>query len=109
MFTIVESVASQRLQSLDYYLLGSDIRCKMMMMTTIRLFFQKINSAKWKVTAESEKFYAKCSASEQEIRKHKELKSLIPVAELSKARVYGRSLAGIAGSNPAGGMDGCLL
>jgi ribosome-binding protein aMBF1 (putative translation factor) len=28
------------------------------------------------------------------------------VAERSKARVYGRSLDGIAGSNPAGGMDG---
>ena len=27
------------------------------------------------------------------------------VAERSKARVYGRSLAGIAGSNPAGRMD----
>ena len=33
----------------------------------------------------------------------------IPVAERSKAHVYGRSLAGIAGSNPAGGMDGCPL
>ena len=33
----------------------------------------------------------------------------IPVAERSKARVYGRSLAGIAGSNSAGGMDVCLL
>ena len=33
----------------------------------------------------------------------------IPVAEWSKARVYGRSLAGIAGSNPAGGVDGCSL
>ena len=29
----------------------------------------------------------------------------VPVAERSKARVYGRSLAGIAGLNPAGGMD----
>jgi hypothetical protein len=27
----------------------------------------------------------------------------------SKASVYGRSLAGIAGSNAAGGMDGCPL
>jgi hypothetical protein len=33
----------------------------------------------------------------------------VPVAERSKTRVYGRSLAGIAGSNVAGGMDGCLL
>jgi hypothetical protein len=33
----------------------------------------------------------------------------VPVAQRSKARVYGRSLAGIAGSNPAGGMDGCPL
>ena len=31
----------------------------------------------------------------------------VPVAEKSKARVYGRSLVGIAGSNPAGGMDVC--
>jgi hypothetical protein len=30
---------------------------------------------------------------------------LIPVAERSKARFCNRSLAGIAGSNPAGGMD----
>ena len=33
----------------------------------------------------------------------------VPVAERSKARLYGRSLAGIAGSNPAGGVDGCPL
>ena len=33
----------------------------------------------------------------------------IPVTERSKARVCGRSLAGIAGSNPAGGMDVCVL
>jgi hypothetical protein len=33
----------------------------------------------------------------------------IPVAARSKARVCGRSLAGIAGSIPAGGMDVCLL
>jgi hypothetical protein len=32
-----------------------------------------------------------------------------PVAARSKAWVFGRSLAGIAGSNPAGGMDVCLL
>jgi hypothetical protein len=31
------------------------------------------------------------------------------MAEQFKTRVDGRSLAGIAGSNPAGGMDGCLL
>ena len=30
-------------------------------------------------------------------------------AERSKAWVFGRSLAGIAGSNPAGGLDVCLL
>ena len=34
---------------------------------------------------------------------------LIPVASRSKAWVYGRSLAGIAGSNPAGEMVICLL
>jgi hypothetical protein len=33
----------------------------------------------------------------------------IPVAALFKAWVCGRSLAGIAGSIPAGGMDVCLL
>ena len=33
----------------------------------------------------------------------------IPVATRSKACVCGRPLAGIAGSNPAGGMDVCLL
>jgi hypothetical protein len=32
-----------------------------------------------------------------------------PVAELPQARVYGRSLAGIEGSSPTGGMDVCLL
>ena len=34
---------------------------------------------------------------------------LIPVVARSKAWVGGLSLAGIAGSNPAGGMDVCLL
>jgi hypothetical protein len=33
----------------------------------------------------------------------------IPVAALSKAWVYGRSLTRIAGSNPTGGMYVCLL
>ena len=33
----------------------------------------------------------------------------IPVAEWSKAWICSRSPAGIAGSNPAGGMDVCLL
>jgi hypothetical protein len=33
----------------------------------------------------------------------------IPVAALTKAWVCGRSLAGIAGSNPAEGMSVCLL
>ena len=33
----------------------------------------------------------------------------IPVAAQSKAWVCGRSLAGTAGSNPAGGMDICPL
>jgi hypothetical protein len=32
-----------------------------------------------------------------------------PVAALFKAWVYGRSLAGIAGSNATEGMDICLL
>ena len=33
----------------------------------------------------------------------------IPVAERSKARVCRRSLAGVAGANPAEGLDVCLL
>jgi hypothetical protein len=33
----------------------------------------------------------------------------IPVAARSNAWVYGRSLAGIAGSNPTGGMDVCVV
>jgi hypothetical protein len=33
----------------------------------------------------------------------------IPVAVLFKAWVYGRSFDGIAGSNPAEGVDICLL
>jgi len=33
----------------------------------------------------------------------------IPVAARSKAWVFGRLLAGIAGSNPNGGMDVCIL
>ena len=33
----------------------------------------------------------------------------VPVAERSKARVCGRSLAGSAGSNPAGGKDVCVV
>ena len=33
----------------------------------------------------------------------------VPVAALSNAWVCGRSLAGIVGSNAAGGMDVCLL
>ena len=35
--------------------------------------------------------------------------SPVPVAERSKVRVCGRSLAGVTGSNPAGGMYVCLL
>jgi hypothetical protein len=34
---------------------------------------------------------------------------LVGVAARSKAWVCGRLLAGIAGSNPSGGMDVCLL
>jgi hypothetical protein len=33
----------------------------------------------------------------------------IPVAARSQALVCGRALAGIAGSNPTGGMDVCLV
>ena len=31
------------------------------------------------------------------------------VAERSKAKVCGRSLAGVANSNPAGGIDVCVM
>jgi hypothetical protein len=37
------------------------------------------------------------------------LKSCIPVTAGSKAWVFGRSLAGIAGPYPAGGMNVCLV
>jgi hypothetical protein len=37
------------------------------------------------------------------------MKGPIPVAVWSEAWVYSCSLAGIMGSNPAGGMDVCLL
>lgn len=33
----------------------------------------------------------------------------LPVVAPSKASAYGRSLAGIAGSNPAGTMDVCVI
>jgi hypothetical protein len=33
----------------------------------------------------------------------------IPVAERSTSRVCGRSVAGVAGSNQAGGMDVCVV
>ena len=33
----------------------------------------------------------------------------IPVAERFKASVFGLSRAGVAGSNPAGGMDECVV
>jgi hypothetical protein len=33
----------------------------------------------------------------------------IPVVERSTARICGPSLAGVAGFNPAGGMDVCVV
>ena len=33
----------------------------------------------------------------------------IPVAKRSEVRIYGRSLAGVEGSNPAGGMNICVV
>jgi hypothetical protein len=36
-------------------------------------------------------------------------KMSIPMAARSKSCVCGHSVAGIVGSNPAGGMDVCLL
>ena len=42
-------------------------------------------------------------------QKERERERPIPVAERSKAWVCSRSPAEIAGSNPAGGMDVCLL
>jgi hypothetical protein len=49
--------------------------------------------------------------SEQSRLKSGTLKSGMPkqAAARSKAWVCGRSLVGIVGSNPAGGMDVCLL
>jgi hypothetical protein len=41
--------------------------------------------------------------------KEKNLMLPIPVADRSKARVCGQSLAGVAGFNPAGGMDVCVV
>jgi hypothetical protein len=38
-----------------------------------------------------------------------EVRKLSPVVAPSKAKVCGRLVAGIAGSNPAWGMDVCLL
>jgi hypothetical protein len=43
------------------------------------------------------------------ITKLYDYKMPIMVAARSKAWVCGRSLAGIAGSNPAGNMDFCLM
>jgi hypothetical protein len=37
------------------------------------------------------------------------IKTQIPVTARSKSWICGRSLAGISGSNTAGGMDVCLL
>ena len=45
----------------------------------------------------------------RKIKKGKYGRKPIPVAERSKAKVCGCSLAAIAGSNPAGGMIVCLL
>ena len=41
--------------------------------------------------------------------RHKQFRADENTAARSKASVYGRSLAGIAGSNPTGGMDVCIL
>jgi hypothetical protein len=46
--------------------------------------------------------------NEEVLHRAKEDKSIL-VADRSKARVYGRSLAGIVGSNLAEAMDTCLL
>jgi hypothetical protein len=37
------------------------------------------------------------------------MSNAVPVKERAKARVCNRSFAGISGSNPATGMDVCLL
>jgi hypothetical protein len=46
-----------------------------------------------------------CSNLERAVLKPKP----IPVVTRSKAWVYGRSLTGIVGSNPDGGMEVCVL
>ena len=38
-----------------------------------------------------------------------DMENMIPVAARSKVWICGRSLAGVAGSNRAGGMNICLL
>ena len=45
------------------------------------------------------------SQQKQGVYFHNRPKPPIPLAERSKTRVYGRPLAGIVGSNPAGGKD----
>lgn len=40
---------------------------------------------------------------------HNSMRQRIPVAVLTEAQVCGRSLVGIEGSDPAQGMDICLL
>jgi hypothetical protein len=55
------------------------------------------------------KFLVKVSSSILRYLEHVIEKGRIPVAGPSKAWVCGRSLAGIAGSNPTEGMDVSLL
>ena len=48
----------------------------------------------------------------KKVKLYKQIRIIInnfPVAARPKASVFGRSLAGNTGSNPAGGMDVCLL
>ena len=70
---------------------------------------EKCNPQKDGVQLQYENVYAKGHAdpdnklSDNRIQLHTILQP-IPVATRSKVRVCGRSLAGIVGSNPAGGM-----
>jgi hypothetical protein len=50
-----------------------------------------------------------CYAMARVLSRRGEGSMLIPVAERYKARVYVRSLTRVAGSNPSGGMDVCVV
>ena len=62
-----------------------------------------------KATRLNECYMLKCSLSAAKSKMTILMLLPIPVAKRSKARVCGRSLAEVTGSNHAGGMDVCVL